>query len=504
MSAAVEHPPVNSGSTSRKRVKPIHVVAMTIVIAAGGLTELYTRTSLRTIASSDFWWHLRTGFWVLENRAVPRVGIYSQSSQTPWVATGWLFDVVSALGYKSLDLGIAPILLGSGKALLAGLTFVLAGGLRGKFWTAIVLSGVGGYVLFNVPLGPAYVSILGFGITLWVLMEARGAGEPMRALWLAPVFLVWANLGDDFVFGVGVLGLFLASTLIDEVVRREGHDLTPAHAVRSSLCGFFTCLLATLCTPYFYRTYAVFLSALTSPANRFLAEYHAIAFRRPGDYLLLLLTMGAFLALGTRRSRDPFQISLLILTAAWSFHLHSYAWMVVLASIAVIGDALGAHEPVDLPGERETNWREFGIAAATVAAAMLAGTAFLPRSHDALLAEMRASYPVAAADFIRGNGLPRPLFNSYAWGGFLMWYLPEYPVAIDGRVPLYNDAANMRYARFMRSDFPYREYSPVNQARTILLDRTSPMTQVLSGVPGFRVAYSDEVAVVLLHEGPQP
>ncbi len=85
-----------------------------------------------------------------------------------------------------------------------------------------------------------------------------------------------------------------------------------------------------------------------------------------------------------------------------------------------------------------------------------------------------------------------------------MWYLPEYPVVIDGRVPLYNDEANIRYARFMRSDFSYREYAPLTQARTILLERSSPMAQVLSGVPGFRVAYSDEVAVVLLHEEARP
>jgi hypothetical protein len=509
MSAAAEKLPAEHATASGRAMRSVRITALVGLLAGSALIELYTRSSLRSPASSDFWWHLRTGLWILENHAIPHVGIYSQSAETPWIATSWLFDTVSALGYKLVDLRIAPVVLAAGKVVLGVVGFVLAGGLRGRFWAAIGLAAMVEYILFGVPLGPVYASILGFGITLWVLMEARRAREPQRIIWLAPVLLLWANFDNDFVYGVAVLGLFLASTVIDEIAGRNEAGWakpgsTKEHVVRHAAIAVAVCMLATLCTPYFYRGYGVFFASASSAANRFLPVYHAISFRDPRDYLLLLLTMSAFLALGMRRSRDPFQISLMVLSAAWSFHLHSYAWMVVLASVAVIGDAIGGSGLALFDETQRMSLRDFQVAAVFAVVVVLAGVAFLPRNHEALVAEMRPAYPVTAAEFIRANRLPQPLFNSCAWGGFLMWYLPEYPVAIDGRTPLYNDEANIRYARFMRSDFSYREYAPVMRAHTILLERASPMAQVLSGVPGFQVAYSDNVAMVLLHEGTQP
>jgi hypothetical protein len=107
---------------------------------------------------------------------------------------------------------------------------------------------------------------------------------------------------------------------------------------------------------------------------------------------------------------------------------------------------------------------------------------------------------VGAADYIRDHHLPQPLFNPSQWGGFLMWYLPDYPVAIDGRAELYNDDQNIRYARFLQSQIPYSAYAPISRARTILLEKDSIKAQVLSRMPGYQVAYSDDVATVLLRK----
>jgi hypothetical protein len=43
-------------------------------------------------------------------------------------------------------------------------------------------------------------------------------------------------------------------------------------------------------------------------------------------------------------------------------------------------------------------------------------------------------YPVKEIEFIRRNGLPPPIFNDYAMGGYLLWALyPDYKVFIDPR-----------------------------------------------------------------------
>ncbi len=107
------------------------------------------------------------------------------------------------------------------------------------------------------------------------------------------------------------------------------------------------------------------------------------------------------------------------------------------------------------------------------------------------------SQPVGACDYIRGHGLPQPLFNPYEWGGFVSWYLPEYPVSIDQRRGLYPEDEQITYFKVMNAEVGYREYAPMKNARTLLFTKQSVMAEALRGMPGYRVAYEDELSLVL-------
>ena len=115
-----------------------------------------------------------------------------------------------------------------------------------------------------------------------------------------------------------------------------------------------------------------------------------------------------------------------------------------------------------------------------------------------LLDKIARTFPISAADYIRQNHLPQPLFNAYAWEGFLTWALPDYPVLIDGRTDLYGDAINLPYFQATTAAIPLESYPGFTQAQTFLLEANSAMAQALSTLPGFRVAYKDDVAVVLV------
>ena len=109
-----------------------------------------------------------------------------------------------------------------------------------------------------------------------------------------------------------------------------------------------------------------------------------------------------------------------------------------------------------------------------------------------------------ACDFIRANQLPGPLFNAYSWGGFLIWYLPEYPVSIDGRLNLYGDEINERYFKVTDGTQRLETDPSFTGAQIILLERNSAMLKALTTLPvlrvQFRVAYQDEVAAVLVRQ----
>ncbi|MFI5118525.1 MAG: hypothetical protein ACHP8B_17690 [Terriglobales bacterium] len=480
---------------------------MLLLFAAAAVFEAKNLSSLSALSNSDIWWHLRTGIWILQNHSVPHSGLFSQSPELPWIVSSWGYDLLVAVAFRILELHSIPVLLMAFKSALAVVTFLMAGGLRGRFWLAAALSATAQYILGSVQPGPSYCSMLLFAVELLLLNESRGTGNVRPLFWLPPLFLVWANLDIQFVYGILLIALFLTTSLIQDFGRRslvaglqqKWATVSPANAgILATLCA-----IATFATPYSYRLYGVFFASLTSAANRYFQDFHALSFRRPQDYVLMLLTMAAFLALGRRRSRDPFQIALMIGCAALSFHAQRDTWFAALAAIAVIAEAVRDDAIRDTTGtadaEHKRVWNRQVLIASGLAVAILTLAAALgiPRNHEALMAKTAQSYPVAACNYIREHQLPQPLFNAYEWGGFLTWYLPEYPVAIDGRAGLYDDDFIVQYSKVMNANVPYTAYPVLAQAGTLLLQRKSLMGEALSTLPAFRVAYSDSVAVVL-------
>ena len=184
------------------------VTALVLLFAVAGFHESIRQPSLNNLTTGDFWWHLRTGLGILESHALPHTGLYSQSSDLPWMTSSWFYDVLVALGFKLLDLRFVAVLAIALKAALALLTFVLAGGLRGRFWSSIALSAAAQYILGGVPPLPLYCSVLAFAVELILLMDCRATGNLRRLYWLPLLFLLWANLDVQFVIGIFVLLLF--------------------------------------------------------------------------------------------------------------------------------------------------------------------------------------------------------------------------------------------------------------------------------------------------------
>ena len=144
--------------------------------------------------------------------------------------------------------------------------------------------------------------------------------------------------------------------------------------------------------------------------------------------------------------------------------------------------------------------RTLATAGITIALILLAFALRVPRERGVLMEKIAESFPVRACDFIRHQQLAAPLFNSYEWGGFLTWYLPEYPVAIDGRRGLFPEEEELDYFKVMNAEVPYQSYPPMNLARTLLLNKQNVMGEALRGLPGFQVMYEDHISIVLLQK----
>ena len=107
-----------------------------------------------------------------------------------------------------------------------------------------------------------------------------------------------------------------------------------------------------------------------------------------------------------------------------------------------------------------------------------------------------ADYPVNAINFLRHNPVQGPLYNNLNWGGFLMWYMPENPVAIDGRNDLYGDELDKIFYESQSAEESYTKDPYLNEAGVVLLIGIARLAKILSVDPRFELVYHDEIATV--------
>jgi len=484
---------------------PIRVFALLLLLTAAPVCAAFFY--ITAFSNGDIWWHLRTGLWILQNHGVPRSGLFSQYVDRPWVASSWGFEVLTAGAYTLLGLRAFPVLLMGFKLALAAVTFLLARGWRGTFWYAVLLSAIAQYVVVDLQPLPIFFSMLFFGVELLLLLQSRRCSDVRPLFWLPMIFLLWANLHGQFLNGLLLLGLYLAAEVTEFLLHISGVSSfsAPAHSLAkvSAIAGLS--IVATLLTPYSFQLFpSAFQTVYSKVLFEDFQEMQALGFRRPEHFVLLLLVMAAFLALGRQRSRDLFKLGVMGIFVMLAFRVQRDVWCVVFPAIAVIADALADCQRETESRKSSQGWKwEKPLVAVLVLVVFLAAIIHIP-SSKALMNQASRVLPVKACDFIRANQLPGPLFNTYYWGGFLIWYLPEYPVAIDGRLNLYGDEINESYFKVTGGTQRLETDPNFARARTILLERKSAMLKALTTLPvlraQFRVAYQDDVATVLVRQ----
>ena len=476
------------------------VVAALLTAAAG-----WEAFRLSVFSNTGVWVHLRTGLWILQNHSVPQDGLFSQHASLPWIDASWGFDLLTGFFYRTLGLRGLPVLLMLFEVAIAAALLLLAQVSVRNFWKGALLTAAALFSLSPLHLRPALCSIVFLSIELTLLFRARQSGDLRPLFYLPLLFVLWANLDRQFVYGLAALGLLLLAVVVENSCRTSNlawlQTALPELSHGRLAVVLAACLLATLASPYTYHLLElVWRSASSNAIDQYLQDFHSMRFRQPQNYALMLLAMVAFFSIGRKPSGDLFPLGLMIVSCVISFRLQRDAWLVVVASVGVIANALSVKRTDrETLGVAENRWA-IPICAVLTGVVLAALILRIPAGTEKLLAKVGESFPVRASEYIRQNHLPKPLFNSYPWGSFLTWYLPDYPVAIDERLDLYSDAVNIPYFRLMSAKIALQELPDFEQARTILMEADSPIAQALAALPGFRVVYQDDQASVVVRE----
>jgi hypothetical protein len=470
------------------------------LLRSAAAVALYSFPALLFIRSfymvdPDIWWHLRSGQWILEHRAVPLTDPFSSfGAGKPWVAYGWLFDSVLAALYSRWGLASIALYEIAVRVALPVALFHAVRGLLPRFWRAAALTATALYVMTRI-IGPrpGMLTILLVIVLFDFLLSAERTGRT-RALWLVPPLLAfWANWHIQFVYGLAVLGVFACEWVLNSLLgyapRRP--NLLPPRAVWLALAGG---ALATLCNPYGVKLYStVFgLAAQTGVYNE-ITEFLAMNFREPQHFLALLLVLGAAMALGWRRDARPLWVICLLTASFLAFRSVREIWFLAVVSVCAIAD--GWQSNAD-DSRRRAPLRSRLLVGVWVFAALVAACRHYGLSNDALEIQTAGAFPEAAVRFVEQHRLPGPLMNDLSWGGYLLWRLPDHPVALDGRTNIYGDARIQRFSNVWKGKPGWESDPDLAAANLVITPSDAAIASLLRFDPRFQVAYEDVQAVV--------
>ncbi|MGO9404056.1 MAG: hypothetical protein ACLPVW_11365 [Terriglobales bacterium] len=461
--------------------------------------------SRTTVRDPDLWWHLKVGDWIVEHHAVPYVGIFSRTAGAhPWIAYSWGYEVLLSRAYAWFGLvGLAMF----GVLLTVAVTFVLFWMLHrlcGRFWIAWILALIGSLAfLFSLMPRPVFVTMILFTIVLTFLLEAQRSGRMQLLWWLPVIFVLWANIHIQFVYGLAVVGLFMGVNLLQRLPSWVGirfDFLQPPTLPLSGLIGILlACFAATFIGPYTYHLYHVVAAYSNSHVPYFMIqELSAFDFKFFTHYALLLLTAGAFFAVGWPKKLDLFKLSLLVVASVVAFRTERDAWFLGICAAMFVADIAGprAGESAHTPALKLPELAGAGAVLAMLLWLTARNTGFNTRDLDR---DVSREYPVDAVNFVRRNSFSGPLYNHLDWGGFLIWYLPQYPVVVDGRNDLYGDELDLITYKSSQGD-SYTSDPYLNEAGLVLLPQKLPLAKLLTIDSRFRLVYQDPLSVVFVRK----
>lgn len=447
----------------------------------------------RTPADPDMWWHLSVGREMLARGEILTRDVFSYTRfGASWINAFWLSDIGMYLLWRAGGFPALSLMT----ALLAALTMAVVH--RQMVGPPILRAAV--LVLAALAAAPAWsprpqlLSYLLLAVLDRMLARWR-EGAPRRFWLLIPLFALWANLHGGFIWGFLLLMAVLAGETVDRLTRwGEGliwHDIRRL-AVFTLLAAGAVLLnpngLALWRLPFHTVSVSLRIQEWLSP------DFHRLDFH-PMLWLLVLLTIG----LARSRERPDLGSLFKVLGFAYMAFVSARAvavYAIVTAPLVArllagtMGPApmgrLGGQGSLSPTGRRLLN----GGILLMLSGAVLARVVLLSSPM-----QVERSYPVAAVAYLREHRPLGPLFNSYNWGGYLLWALPEYPVFVDGRADLYGNEILSQWWQVVNGEESGWHVLERWNIRLILLEPSWPVVRELPA-RGWVELYRDDRAVI--------
>ncbi len=493
----LETPSTEPQTTAESPTSNGWVETVTILFVYG----LVVAVAMRPILGFDIWWHMATGRWIVEHGQIPWTDPFSAYGQDKtWIAYSWLFELI-VYGVHSLA-GLTGILLFRTTiclAIAASLHRLIATFEPRPLFAAVYLLPFLGMMWPLYIERPWLVTVLFSVWTMQVIVDLRRGHPNQMTWWLPVIYVIWTNLHIQVVYGYCFLVLGCVSPFIDSRLGQQGGN----YAARPKTPEWWRllqvtalCMIAFFVTPYhFYLPQVVVTYATQKAPVNLITEMKAMQFRTVYNWITLAVALLSAFCLGRRRF-STFELLILVGSCYFCFRSRRDVWMLSLVGAIIIPATFHLKSASSIP--MRFTWLHKGV----LIVGLLLWTGFLiiiGGANERELQEMVAKqFPKAAVEWIKENNPKGPLYNSYDWGGYIIWNLnsSELPVAIDGRANLHGGKRMVAFLRTYRGEPKWDEDSEFLSARLLLLERHAPVVQLLKADRRYELVYDDDHVVV--------
>jgi hypothetical protein len=464
--------------------------------------------AVRETLDPDMWWHLRTGEYILQN-GIPAQDVFTFTvPQNAWVTHEWLSQLIMWLVYLAGGLPGLILFFAALTALTYWLLYLACAGRPYLAAFIVLLTAITSAIVWGAR--PQIFNLLLTAVFVLIVERVKDGQWGRRALWWLPLLtLIWANLHSGYLLGIVLLGTYavgdVAQRWLDIPTERTLDRTAVTHLFIVTIASF----VAAAVNPSGIELWIYpFLTLGSGAMQAYIQEWLSPDFHQtyfwPFAAMLALGVLGwvfnkyrptitellLFLGTGAAGLLSARHIPLFAIVATPIIVRHWQSVVVGSKFAPILQDS--QPERAVKPLFAVLNWLILLMAVAT---AVFWSITKIDNNETAIAAR----YPVAAVDYLEASGLDEARgYNSYNWGGYLIWR--GVPVFVDGRADVYGDPFLLFYRETFEVQPTWQEPLDEYDVDYVLMERGTPLTAVLTASPDWSQVYEDEIAQIFVRE----
>jgi len=476
--------------------------------------------SLIPINDYDFWWHLKTGDYILENKRLPDTDPFSYTAvsidrddplRQPFILKQyWLAQVIFALIVKGFGL--------KGFIIMRAIVFALIGFIVLSFHRldgplSPIISYISPATLLLLTLittecltdRPQMFSFL-FAIVLIFLLERYMLHHERFPLYTLPFLMFfWSQMHGGFSVGVLYLVVYLFTMSIEGRVKRR----------RDLLIAILISILVTYLNPSHWQVFRELAleyiyggSVLHGDVleHRSPFKVFSLTIKNPGwisYWVLTVFSLIALVRLFIRRSWS--RLLILAGTMIASLVAMRYIYFFAPVAAAILPSIFNYQSKFSIANLK---FKMNIIILSLILVFTLIFTYNKVNFNGLLKSEIAPGFfPEQATDYILSKGIPQPLFNDVSWGGYLIYRLwPRYKIFSDTRT--INIDTYRQYMNVINWTVQGKSILDVYGIKSIITPALNPYTgEIFPVVRGLMndnewlLIYLDGVAMIFVRKG---